>query len=116
MDCVEMKCQVAYSHISFLFDLREFPKSDEMTRWGDEKHQLLPSGFLLLYVFFMVSIWQLLNGDLRDTHLSCLIRDYKWVFSKYFIKTRFQVIEKYCTQALMASALQKYYREIGGNE
>lgn len=94
MDCAEMKCQVSYSHTSFLFDLREFPKSDEMPRWGDEKRQLLSGSFLLLYVFFMVSLWQLLNGGLRDIRLSCLIRDYKWVFSKYFIKTRFQVIEK----------------------
>lgn len=50
--------------------------------------------FFFFMYFFMVSIWQLLNGGLRDIHLSCLIRDYKWVFSKYFIKTRFQVIEK----------------------
>jgi hypothetical protein len=48
--------------------------------------------------------------------MSCLIRGYKWVFSKYFIKTRFQAIEKYYTQALMANTSQKYYREIGGND
>lgn len=51
MDCAEMKCQVSYSHTSFLFDLREFPKSDGMPRWGYEKRQLLSGSFLLLYVF-----------------------------------------------------------------